>query len=428
MKNLFGFVLSCLLLFSGAVKAVTLNVMTSYPQPVVMTMQQAFEDTHPDIDLNILWRRPHDALSVLLQDDTHDVDVLWMPSVRTFLSLKAQNKLSRLNLNRQGLPLYLGETAISDPDGHFIATEIAGYGLFYQPDKLEQSGLSVPRQWQDLQAAEWHHAIALPIPSEVSFANMLIDQLLQAEGWEAGWNQWRQIAANSQLMGRNGMFTTEAVSTGQAKVAFTMDFFAASSIANDASGQFTYPEQTAFNPAHVGVLATTSQPQAARTFVDFTVSEQGQSLLLHPDLRKLPVRPSIYIQATEMQNPFSGHIRHQYDYRLGWQRREFNAAVFDAAITLNHDKLQQAWNHWHQLQQDAEVNELPELEKIKAVLQQWPIEEPTIDDALVQDCAQQHDDEGKKQNCESFKAELAHSFENQYEKALNMLAYMTTEP
>lgn len=428
IKNLLTCTLAWLLLFSAAAKAVTLNVMTSYPQPVVMLMQQAFEDAHPDIELNILWRRPHDALSLLLQEESADVDVIWMPSVRTFLSLKAHEKLAQLKLNREGLPILLGETAISDSEGYFIATEVAGYGLFFEPEKLKQAGLAVPHQWQDLLAAEWQDNIALPIPSEVSFANMLIDQLLQAEGWQTGWNQWQQIAANSHLMGRGGMFTTEAVLAGQAKVAFTMDFFAASSIANGANGKFIYPKQTAFNPAHIGILATSNQPQAANTFVDFLVSEQGQSLLLHPDLRKLPVRPSVYSQAPKMQNPFAGNILHQYDYQTGLQRREFNVMVFDAAITLHHHKLKQAWQQWHQLQQNANAYQLAALAEIKTVLQQWPLKEPAMDNVVLQDCAQRHEDEDKRQNCEAFKAELTQTFARQYDKALTMLAQLTTEP
>ena len=428
IKRLFTCTLAWLLLFSAAAKAVTLNVMTSYPQPVVMVMQQAFEDAHPYIELNILWRRPHDALSLLLQEESADVDVIWMPSVRTFLSLKAHEKLAQLKINREGLPILLGETAISDPEGYFIATEVAGYGLFFEPEKLKQAGLVVPNQWQDLLAAEWQDNIALPIPSEVSFAHMLIDQLLQAEGWQTGWNQWQQIAANSHLMGRGGMFTTEAVLAGQAKVAFTMDFFAATSIANGANGKFIYPKQTAFNPAHVGILAKSTQPEAAHNFVDFLVSEQGQSLLLHPDLRKLPVRPSVYSQAPKMQSPFAGYIRHQYDYQTELQRREYNAVVFDAAITLHHDKLKQAWQQWHQLQQNANADQLAALAEIKTVLQQWPLKEPAMDEAIVQDCAQRHDDDEKQQNCEAFKSELAQSFERQYDKALNMLAQFNAKP
>jgi|TARA_R110000851_G_scaffold101783_3_gene218020 phosphoglycerate transport regulatory protein PgtC len=428
IKNLLTCTLAWLLLFSGAAKAVTLNVMTSYPQPVVMVMQQAFEDAHPDIELNILWRRPHDALSLLLQEESADVDVIWMPSVRTFLSLKAHEKLAQLKINREGLPILLGETAISDPEGYFIATEVAGYGLFFEPEKLKQAGLVVPNQWQDLLAAEWQDNIALPIPSEVSFAHMLIDQLLQAEGWQTGWNQWQQIAANSHLLGSGGMFTTEAVQAGQAKVAFTMDFFAASSIANGSKGQFIYPKQTAFNPAHIGILTSSTETKTANTFVKFIVSEQGQSLLLHPDLRKLPVRPSVYSEAPNMQNPFAGNILHQYDYQTGLQRREFNAVVFDAAITLHHDKLKQAWQQWHQLQQNANADQLAALAEIKTVLQQWPLKEPAMDEAIVQDCAQSHDDDEKQQNCEEFKSELAQSFERQYDKALNMLAQFNAKP
>ena len=129
-----------------------------------------------------------------------------------------------------------------------------------------------------------------------------------------------------------------------------------------------------------------------------------------------------------MQNPFAGNILHQYDYQTGLQCREYNAVVFDAAITMHHDKLKQAWQQWHQLQQNANADQRAALAEIKTVLQQWPLKEPAMDEAIVQDCAQRHDDDEKQQNCEEFKSELAQSFQRQYDKALNMLAQFNAKP
>jgi phosphoglycerate transport regulatory protein PgtC len=414
-------------LSASAVSAERLNVMTSYPQPVVAVIQEAFEQAHPEIQLNILWRRPADAQTVLMQSD-NTVDVLWMPSVRTFMALKAADKLSPIEWDQQALPIHLGDAAISDPDGYYVAVELAGYGVFYEAEALADAGLAVPQRWQDLMQPEWADKIALPIPSQVGFAPMLIDQLLQAQGWQTGWNQWQQIAANSQLAGSGGPFITESVLHGKALVALTIDFFAATTISNQERGQFIYPEQTAFNPAHIAVMADAQEPEAARQFIDYILSEAGQTVLLHPDLRKLPIRPSVYSKAPQMQNPFATNTHHQYDHQLGLQRREFNAVVFDAAITLPHEKLKQAWQKWHQLQQTADAEQSAALAGIKTILQQWPVTEPDVDDAVLQDCAQRHDAAAKQQNCDAFKAELVNYFDTQYDKALNMLAQLTAQP
>ncbi|MCX4190580.1 ABC transporter substrate-binding protein [Methylophaga sp. OBS3] len=420
LKLLGGFI--CLLLISVVAQASTLNVITSYPQPVVAVIQQAFEKSHPDISLNILWRRPHDALMTLTNQPDEAVDVIWLPSPRVFYTLKDDNQLTPLNIDETGLPNEIGNASISDADGYFMATEIAGYGLFFEPETLSKNSLAVPTTWQDLQHPQWQSHVALPIPSEVNFAHMLIDQLLQTEGWQIGWQQWQQIAANSQLMGRGTMFTTEAVSTGVAKIAFTMDFFAATSIANGVEGRFIYPEKTAFNPAHVAILSRTKQTEAANTFAAFLVSESGQKALLHPDVRKLPIRPSVYQATSTMQNPFSSDHHANYDYPLGFSRREFNAVVFDASITAHHDKLKNAWQQWYALQAIASSEELAE---IKKMLLNWPVSEPKLDDEIVLACAQRHDDDVKRQNCEAYQAEISQIFEQQYDQALAKLAKLS---
>lgn len=55
-------------------------VMSSYPDNVTSRFEEAFEETHPDIDMQILWRNSGDALAWLDQDGHAPVDVYWTPS------------------------------------------------------------------------------------------------------------------------------------------------------------------------------------------------------------------------------------------------------------------------------------------------------------------------------------------------------------
>jgi len=49
----------------------------------------------------------------------------------------------------KGLPKVIGGFQISDPDGFYVATETAGYGMAYNPEKrLHRLGLPVPTDWK----------------------------------------------------------------------------------------------------------------------------------------------------------------------------------------------------------------------------------------------------------------------------------------
>lgn len=417
-----SFLLALCLLWPGLSNAGTVNVMTSYPQPMLAVYQQAFEQANPDLQLNILWRRPDDALKVLTAETSDDVDVYWTPSVRTFQALAEADKLAPLSLDNSDLPQLIGQARISDAQGRYHAAEIAGYGMLINVAKSADHGLPVPQRWQDLQHDQWRDKIALPVPSEVGYAPMLIEQLLQARDWSAGWNQWRRIAANSRLIGRGAGFVSEQVLDGRVLVGLTMDFFALSSLEDQPAYRFVYPQQTAFNPAHIAIMKSSSQPDAAKRFVEFVLSVEGQSLLQHPDIRKLPVRPSLYRDGKLPLNPFTSAGSYDYSHVLGLARREFNAMLFDAAITLPHEALSMAWQLLDDLeQQDAAGIDSNRLAELQAKLTHWPIAEPADDDPILLACAARHDDEAAAQQCDQVKQAWHAQFAARYGEIITEL-------
>jgi ABC-type Fe3+ transport system substrate-binding protein len=413
---------TALLAFAGGAGAEQLTVMTSYPQAVVSRFEAAFESNHPDIRLDILWRMPHDALPYLLQPEQGGVDVYWSPSLRTFRTLKEQGALGPIGIDRSGLPQRIGNNPLADPDGTFIATETAGYGIFITPEKLAGLGLNPPDSWQALADPRLYGQVVLPVPSQVGYAPMLIDQLLQNEGWKQGWAIWHAIAANSRLLTSRGNFVTDEVASGRAAAGLTMDFFAASAIASGAPGRFVYPQKTAFNPAHIAITASTPNRQAAEAFVAFVTSPQGQKLLFHPDIRKLPIRPSVYSDAPAgYANPFELAAGSRYDDDRGLARRGFIAALFDAALTRRHGELVRAWKMLQELEAEAAESEQPLLERIRTQLTALPMDEPPDDSPLLQACAKRHNQAEAEAACASAEREWDRFFERRYHKALALL-------
>jgi phosphoglycerate transport regulatory protein PgtC len=398
-----------------------LTVMTSYPESVVSRFEEAFESRYPDIRLQILWRMPFDALPYLLQARQGGVDVYWTPSQRNFLTLKAAGALGPIGIDREGLPEIIGGGRVSDPQHYYLASETAGYGLYYSPERLRQLGVQVPEQWRDLTGPRYRGEVALPVPSGVGYAHMLVDQLLQSEGWVAGWNLWRGIARNSRLMMSRGNFVTDEVAAGRSAVGLTMDFFAQSSRARGAGGAFVYPRKTAFNPAQIAITAATPHRAEAELFVSFILSEAGQSLLFLPEIRKLPIRPSVYAQAPEgYANPFTLEADLSYDAKKGITRRGLNAVLFDAAITHQHAHLIEAWDLLEQAQKDASPVERERLEEAYAALTSWPIEEPDETSELARACLNRADEPGAEAVCAEAEQVWNGFFQEAYAQAISI--------
>ena len=330
-------------------------VLTSYPQEVISQFEAAFEQAYPQYRLDILWRQSRDTMNYLHQRHS-PVDVYWTPAQRNFAVLTHEAAFRKLDIDLSGLPKRIGGFQISDPDGYYVAHETAGYGMAYHPAELKRLGLPVPTDWKSLTAPAYNGHVVMPIPSKVGYAPMLLDTLLQGYGWEQGWNILGQIAANARLADAGATFISDDVGSGRIAVGMTMDFFAFSAIANGKPLRFTYPEKVGYSPAHIGIFREAANLNGARAFATFVLSEQGQRLLFHPDIRKLPVRPAVYAnKPANYFNPFAAAKLASYDYdvSVGLVRQELDSALFDALITRQHTELKAMWAVLHQAEQKS---------------------------------------------------------------------------
>jgi ABC-type glycerol-3-phosphate transport system substrate-binding protein len=146
--------------------------------------------------------------------------------------------------------------------------------------------------------------------------------------------------------------------------------------------EFVYPSVTAVVPANIGIIANASHPQAAKAFIDFVLSEEGQLLLLDPKIRRLPVLPSIYAKApadypNPFKNPSMGSVK--FDVDLSKTRYNLVNSLFDAVISFRHEDLKAAWKaiHGADAKVSASRNERAEklLSEAKKIASSVPITE-----------------------------------------------------
>lgn len=325
-------------------------VLTSYPEEMMSRFEEAFEQANPGYRLQILWRQGFDALPFLRQPDQGRVDVYWAPSPGNFARLARDNGWQPLGVDLTGLPARIGGTALRDGGAHYQATELAGYGFAINPEVLAGLKVPTPQDWTDLLDPRLSGRIALPDPGRVGFAPVLLDIVLQAYGWERGWALWSEIAGQSRLVSRGGTLVSDEVASGRAAVGLSIDFFVASAVSNGQPVDFVYPAHGGLNPAHIAITRDARDVEGARAFVRFVLSEAGQKLLADPDIRKLPVRPSVYAGLPAgYHDPFAAAAKGAYRYGddSSRERLALVTSLFVQWLGQPHERLTALWTRVH---------------------------------------------------------------------------------
>lgn len=339
------FVAFAIALLSPAYAREDVVVLTSYPEEVFSRFEAAFERANPDVDIQFVWRMPHDALPSLRSDRNARIDVYWSPAYRNFIALSDEGLLAVLDVDRTQLPGHAGPLQFSDPQGRYEGVEMASFGIVSAPATLAVHGLPIPREWSDLADERFDGLVLFPIPSKVGFASTLVDGVLQSLGWRDGWSLLSRIAAFNRLIDGSGAFISDELRGGKAAAGLTIDFFARSAIANGAPFVLARPTANGYSFAHVGVLTHAAHPAAAHRFVAFLLSPEGQQLLGDADVAKLSVRPSSYQDASAFGlSPFDAPdaLALRYDPATGIARSLVVAALFDAMITRRQSILRDA--------------------------------------------------------------------------------------
>ncbi len=328
----------------------TVVVLTSYAEELSVRYQALFERLYPGSRVEILWRQSADALAYLRRSPG-EVDVYWAPAPGNFTALAGEGRFAPLQAIRQDGPALAHAVAgqpIDDPQGRYAAFELAGYGIAYHPAAVQRLGRPAPKDWADLTHPAYAGQIQIPIPGRIGFAPVLIEALLQGPGWDAGWALLAALGANADFGSASDASPgPDQVVSGARAARLTIDFFANQAMAGGASLAFVYPRRTAYNPAQIGVLADAPHPALAQAFAALCLSEPGQTLLLHPDVRRLPVRPGLYATHPELPaRPFApGNLA--YDGALTRARSGLVAALFELALVQRHDEQAALWAALH---------------------------------------------------------------------------------
>jgi ABC-type Fe3+ transport system substrate-binding protein len=323
-------------------------VITSFPKELFDAYKAAFERAHPGWRMEVVPKPTTAAITHVRERAARpDVDVFWASAVDAFIFLKMNNFLERYSPPaefRRGIPDRVAGFPINDPDGFFHGFAISGYGIMWNTTYLARNRLPAPNEWDDLVKPEYFGHLVISAPSRSGTTHLTVETILQGYGWQKGWELLIQMGGNMGAITERSFGVPEAVIAGQYGIGVVIDFFGLSAIASGQPIQFVYPSITSLVPANVGIIRNAPNPEGARRFVNFLLSDDGQRLLFKPEIARLPVRAALYAEAPKgIPNPFKMKAGVQFDADLSASRYNVVNRMFDQIITFRHAELRRAW-------------------------------------------------------------------------------------
>ena len=330
-------------LFAGPALADTISVITSFPKELTETYKKAYEAKFPSDKVEILNKNTAAGIAYVREQTAGSrPEVFWASAPDAFEVLASARLLQKVDSGNPNIPAKVGSYPINDPEGMYKGQALAGYGIMWNTRYTKANKLPDPKEWADLMAPVYFGHVAISSPSRSGTTHLTLETILQGEGWDKGWNQMLRIAGNCAAITDRSFGVPDGVSSGQYGVGLVVDFFGLAPKNSGFPVEFVYPSVTAIVPANIALISGAKNAEAGKRFIQYTLSEEGQALLLDKKISRLPVLPSLYAKAPAgYPNPFSGNIKAKvnFDSDLSESRYYVVSSMFDQIITFRHQEL-----------------------------------------------------------------------------------------
>lgn len=238
----------------------------------------------------------------------------------------------------------------------WASNAISSFGFTVNNKVLQERGLEKPTSWEDLASPDFFTTssdfnIGLGNAPDTTSNTRIYQIILQKFGWEKGWEIIYQMAANGKIFG-GSVETRSSVISGETAVAMTIDFYGLIAMSENPDTEYIIPANAsivngdpialALNPPHI---------DAARAFIQFTYSQEGQAVWLNQGINRLPVREDAFQTTlgksrTDIYNLFNNTLSNQgieFSEDLAASLEEPMRYHFQATITNVHSRHRTTW-------------------------------------------------------------------------------------
>ena len=386
-KHIAVMLAAAITLFVGQAFADTISVITSFPKELTEAYKKAYEAKNPGDKVEILNKNTAAGIAYVREQTAGSrPEVFWASAPDAFEVLASAKLLQKVDGGNPNIPAKVGTYPINDPEGFYIGQALAGYGIMWNTRYTKANKLPDPKEWADLMAPVYFGHVAISSPSRSGTTHLTVETILQGEGWEKGWNQMLRIAGNCAAVTERSFGVPDGVSNGQFGVGLVIDFFGLAAKNSGFPVEFVYPSVTSIVPANIALINGAKNAEAGKRFIQFTLSEEGQALLLDKKISRLPVLPSMYVKAPAgYPNPFTGTIKAKvnFDTAISEARYYVVSSMFDQIITFRHKELVAATKAIHEAEKRLGGKASAQLDEARKLAFSPPVSDAQTKDKIL---------------------------------------------
>ncbi|MDE5413995.1 ABC transporter substrate-binding protein [Alkalihalobacterium chitinilyticum] len=262
-----------------------INFYTSQPDSDAGELVKAFNEQYPDINVEIFRSGTEEVISKIQaekQAGEIQADVLLVADAVTFESLKEQELL----------------LAYQSPEHDHIPAEFVDEDYTYAGTKVMATVLAVntnavnelPNSWQVLAGTDASGEGIMPSPLYSGAAAYNVGVLSRQNAF--GWEFFEKLRDNDLTVVQGNGAVLQAVAAGEKTYGMVVDFIVARAKAEGSPIDLIYPEEgVPVITEPIGILSNTKNEAAAKAFVDFVLSEEGQTM--SSELGYTPIREGV---------------------------------------------------------------------------------------------------------------------------------------
>lgn len=277
-------VMALALCFVASAQADPLLLYTSQPDEDIRILLEAFKKDFPDVAVRVFRSGTEEVVSKVLAEKMTgrvQADLLLLADAVTFELLKTEGILAPYpSPEAAALP-----DSVRDPDGFYCGTKVLATVLLYNT-----AAKAVEPTWKALLAPENADKAIIASPLYSGAAAYQLGVLTRSDGF--GWDFYSAMKANAVAVGKGNGSIITAVAGGERAFGPVVDYMARRAKAKGSPVDYVYPvEGSPIITEPVGLVAREEIRDDAKRFVDFLLSEKGQTLF--SEMGYVPVRHGV---------------------------------------------------------------------------------------------------------------------------------------
>ena len=285
MKKLSGVMLA-LAMFVGfcpvAQAGEKLMVYTSMKESLIGKLRDAFMKKYPEVAFDYYSAGAGKLMAKIAaerQSGKITADILWHSEVPDFYQLKKEGVWEKY-VSSEAKTV---QSTVKDPDGFFTPARLGTLGIAYNTKKIT----APPKGWQDMLDPRFKDGFAIANPALSGTAMMSVAMIANTFGWD----YIQKLRANGAKMGAGSGQVVDDTASGDFKASLAPDYIAIDKIEKGATMGIVFLQEMLVVPSPIAIFKGTPNLTAAKKFVDYLLSKEGQSLVAGEGT--LPVRADV---------------------------------------------------------------------------------------------------------------------------------------